>query len=472
MNHVIKVLGPPGTGKTTHLMEEMEKQLAKGVRPVEIGFMTFTKKAAQEATERACVKFGYGPKDLTYFRTIHSLAYTMLGLRHGELVQRSHLQDLGKKVGLKLTGRVDLDDDTLGGLAGDRILFLENLARIRKIGLREVWEEQNDQELRWDTFSRVCREYTSYKQAKSILDFTDILARYAAYPVKPRFKVLFIDEAQDLSPLQWDLVHQLMANSELTVIAGDDDQAIFEWAGADVNQFIDLKADETRVLEQSYRIPGEVHDLALLVADRINNRLEKDFKPRAETGRLDFHSDLNQVEMSSGEWLLLCRNRHQLKMLEEHCRERYMPYESSGPTPLKSEQLTAIRLWERQRKGDPISDEEADLLKKYSHAKAAKTLPWYQALTRIGTADVSYYRGLRARGESLFNKPRVRISTIHGAKGGEADNVVLLTDLASRNEEGMRRNPDQEHRVFYVGVTRAKQALHVIRPMTNLGYKL
>ena len=58
----------------------------------------------------------------------------------------------------------------------------------------------------------------------------------------------------------------------------------------------------------------------------------------------------------------------------------------------------------------------------------------------------------------------IRITTIHAAKGGEADNVMLLTDMSQRSKEALDNEPDDEHRVFYVGATHAKQALHIIDP--------
>ena len=60
--------------------------------------------------------------------------------------------------------------------------------------------------------------------------------------------------------------------------------------------------------------------------------------------------------------------------------------------------------------------------------------------------------------------PRITASTIHGAKGGEAENVVLFTDISPAADEEMRRNPDDMHRVFYVGVTRTKQNLYIVEP--------
>jgi DNA helicase-2/ATP-dependent DNA helicase PcrA len=67
----------------------------------------------------------------------------------------------------------------------------------------------------------------------------------------------------------------------------------------------------------------------------------------------------------------------------------------------------------------------------------------------------------------------VKLSTIHGAKGGEADNVLLLTDLSSKFAGEYHNNPDAIHRLFYVGITRAKQNLHIVMPKnTERGFRL
>mgnify|MGYP001593514736 CR=1 FL=1 len=63
--------------------------------------------------------------------------------------------------------------------------------------------------------------------------------------------------------------------------------------------------------------------------------------------------------------------------------------------------------------------------------------------------------------------PRVRLSTIHSAKGGEADHVVLMTEMAERSYQEMSKHPDDERRVWYVSVTRAKERLTVVSSQTH-----
>jgi superfamily I DNA/RNA helicase len=89
---------------------------------------------------------------------------------------------------------------------------------------------------------------------------------------------------------------------------------------------------------------------------------------------------------------------------------------------------------------------------------------WDKALDRIRDEDRAYATALLNRGINIFQKPNVRLSTIHGAKGGEADNVLLFTDLSGKALEEMERNPDDAHRVLYVGITRTKQNLVLKMP--------
>ena len=71
---------------------------------------------------------------------------------------------------------------------------------------------------------------------------------------------------------------------------------------------------------------------------------------------------------------------------------------------------------------------------------------------------------MRRNGENLKANPRIHLSTIHSVKGGERPNVVLLTDLTNNTNRSYRKNPDDETRLFYVGATRTKENLHIIRP--------
>ena len=66
------VVGPPGTGKTTRLLELVESYLQAGVAPDKIGYFAFTRRAANEAIDRACIKFKINKKELPFFRYLQS----------------------------------------------------------------------------------------------------------------------------------------------------------------------------------------------------------------------------------------------------------------------------------------------------------------------------------------------------------------------------------------------------------------
>jgi superfamily I DNA/RNA helicase len=85
-------------------------------------------------------------------------------------------------------------------------------------------------------------------------------------------------------------------------------------------------------------------------------------------------------------------------------------------------------------------------------------------MNKIPDGDRAYVTALLRRGEKFNGEPRITVSTIHGAKGGEADNVVLFTDLSPAAEQQMNVNSDDMHRVFYVGVTRTKENLFIVEP--------
>jgi hypothetical protein len=92
------------------------------------------------------------------------------------------------------------------------------------------------------------------------------------------------------------------------------------------------------------------------------------------------------------------------------------------------------------------------------------TMIWSEAMDKLPEIDRAYITAMLRRGEKFNGIPRITASTIHGSKGGEADNVVLFTDLSAAADNAMQINPDDMHRVFYVGVTRTRQNLYIVEP--------
>ncbi len=494
------IFGPPGTGKTTSQLKMVETHLSDGIPPENIAYLGFTRRAANEAKERAMEKFKLEEHQLPWFRTIHSLAFQQLGLNKNSVMSLSDYKKICDILGLTISYKINDDGTFMGQTKGDRLFHMENIARVTKLSIENYWELLPDEDISFQELKLLHDTLTQYKHDNSKLDFTDMMVMFAKNPVMPPLRVLIVDEAQDLSPIQWDIVKSMMREVEQVYIAGDDDQAIFRWAGADVDTLMSIEGD-THVLSQSYRIPANIQKVANDVVSRISKRIEKHWKPRDFDGSVEHITDIEQVDMSSGTWLLLARNAYLLDIYCEHCIRSGLLFDSQRESPIKSEAMLAIREWEKLRSGNLVP---ASSVKKIYDMMSIRTgisygyksklndlpnnkllsitelktnwglitdSPWNIALDKLTGVELEYYLTAEASGD-LITGPRIRISTIHGAKGGEAQNVVIMTNMASRTYREMENNPDDEHRVFYVGVTRAKENLYIIQPTTNYFYDI
>ena len=120
-----------------------------------------------------------------------------------------------------------------------------------------------------------------------------------------------------------------------------------------------------------------------------------------------------------------------------------------------------------------VKDMTYDIDRLKEHYGLKTDAVWFEAFDAAPRKEINYLRQMRRKGEKLNQAPRITLSTIHGAKGGEAENVVLLTDLSFNTMKSYEKNPDDENRLFYVGATRTKEHLHIIRPQQyNKGYDL
>lgn len=465
-------LGPPGTGKTTTLLNTIEQEMENGVPPDRIAFMSFTKKAADEATGRACDRFNLSPRAFPYFRTLHSLAFRELGLRRGDVIGKTQYNELSSLVGFEFTGYYQQDDGMAGGKEGDKLLFLDTLARTRCVTLKEQWEINNP-DISYNTAEQFHKIYEQYRKDVAMLDYTDFLERYLLQCQPLNVEVAIIDEAQDLSALQWKVARHATRNAKRVYIAGDDDQAIYQWSGADVDYFLNLKGEKV-VLNKSYRLPRSIYNTANSIVGQIENRYKKVWTPREDKGRVHHHTNPEYIDFDKheGDWLLLARNNYFLPKMRDLVEEHGMIYSFKGKHSIDNTHVNAIKAWEHQRAGNTLGKDNLTLINSYIKGRADKDAPWYVALNGISQRVRNYYRSVLARKGTLTGGIEATISAIHAAKGGEADNVLLMTDMAYNSHNALQNDPDSEHRVFYVGATRARKELHVLTPQTQRYYEL
>jgi DNA helicase II / ATP-dependent DNA helicase PcrA len=500
MTDIHKIFGPPGCGKTTYLLNVVDKELEADVSSARIGYFSFTRKAANEARDRAIQKFPQlnAKTDFPYFRTLHSLAFQCLNVRSGDIMQAEHFEEFAVQAGIQ----IDLSNDPeLDLVKPDNPILNEiNIARIKGLDLRSHYNRCG-LDIEWHHFEFVERTYRHYKHSKNLLDFTDLLERIVIEPeLLPTLDVLIVDEAQDLSRLQWLMVEALTLRSKRTFIAGDDDQAIFFFAGADVKSFLAFKGSVT-ILNQSYRVPAKIHRLANSIVNRIHERQPKIWEPRDFEGLLKSYARFEDLPIKDGQWLVMASTNYMLNPIHEWLKSIGVLFERNGVPSLSSQIAHAVSDWERLRRGQAIGFTNVQTVYRYldtsAVARGYKTFKtgdinglytidelkekhglltdviWHEALTKIADDKKDYLISLLRRGIKLSQPPRVRLSTIHGAKGGEADHVALLMDLSPKFAKEYARNGDNVHRLFYVGVTRAKQSLHLVLPKhAEKGFRL
>ena len=207
-------------------MQMVEDALEQGTRPEEIGFMSFTKKAVQEAQDRACARFNLEPKQLPWFRTLHSAAFRLLGLTRTDLLSLEDWRILGQTLGLSFKGADSASPDDgvlIPAIGGDGTKYLQMIdrSRYRQCTLSEEFNEAEDYNMYFSKMKQIYETVTGYKSENEKVDFPDMI-ELSLNVDAPRLKLLFIDEAQDLTPLQWEMVLHWRENAERTVYAGDD----------------------------------------------------------------------------------------------------------------------------------------------------------------------------------------------------------------------------------------------------------
>lgn len=485
------VPGPPGTGKTRRCLAEVENELLAGTPPERIAYVSFTRAAVQEARDRARDQFSLDRERMPYFRTLHSLALYLMGASARELMSKDQLRELGGLLREDLTGFDSLDEagEPRVRRPGATALFLDQLSRTTGKPLAEVYKRLPPHDRPpWRLVERAAGTYTRFRDDTGALDFTDLLELGAKHADAPNLELAVVDEAQDLTPLQWRFAQRVLSRCGRLLIAGDDDQAVYLWNGAAPEVFIHMEGT-VDPLTQSYRLPRAIHQLAEGVASRIQDRRPKTFAPRAEEGEVRHHRGLTSVPIEStpGSWLLLARHGKDVNAIARELSQRGILYRTRRGWSVDESHrraLKALRMWrsdgvapgedareairlfvpkgqvppelpEMVEAGEAIAEELAPERIRYEPSEVL-------LFDHVHGEPRAYLHRLLNRGQDPAAEPQVVVSTIHGAKGSEADHVALLGKLNRRTSHAWAEHPDDERRVLYVAVTRARKELHLI----------
>jgi len=478
---VQRLMGPPGTGKTSEILKKIEELLASGVPKARIAFVTFTVAGAEEGASRAQKKFGGELEEYIFFRTLHSLCFRELKLSRANVMDQRKFRLFAKCPQLSKRFLGYTTEDRVSG--DDRFLFFDQLYRNNKrAGIDFQWSEK----LPPAELHEVRKIYDAFKRHIGAYDFTDMLEQFIARNLPVPVDYAFVDEAQDLTSLQWRAVDVAFSTAKILFIGGDDDQMIYEFSGADIHKFLHLKSDLPPIyLKHSHRLPESVLQVARSVTDQISDRIDKPYEGTGKEGSVAFVNDVEDVVFDPTKtYYFLARNNAFLSAAEAYLRKRGIIFEDRNKASVSISDFRLIRQWEQLRSARGELPSWMSPMGQNLIEGAEIKQPWYEAFA-WEEDDIVYYKDLIDKATDttgiiawdalearVREPPKVRLSSIHRAKGKEADVVVLFLAMSRKTWSTYRKNPDSELRVLYVGVTRAKESLIMVHSKTKYEYSL
>ena len=492
--HRIIIPGPPGTGKTHRLMYYLDKEL-KQTDPKKIAYIAFSNAAVKEAKRRI-------NNDEVYVSTMHAMGTQECGINtKTQLIKGEkwkgfknfspYCRDLSFESRINVNGYVEHTNPHM------RII---EFARNKKISILEAAVEL---ELHYTTdvwlTEQIETDLTQYKNQTGMIEYSDMISKFVQGDKCPPLHAVFLDEAQDLSPLQWDMYLYIESKCTRSYIAGDDDQTIYTFQGAEPSIFINLEGEKDPQI-QSRRVPRKIHELAVSIFPHMTQRLDKKWLPRDAEGQIFRDVDFESIDFSKGNWMVLTRTNKMLEPLRNHMYRMNLRFEAKAQELLPNKMLNAYRVWIRLNQGASVNKEDVKDLWDFLTVKQGHLTRGFsggKSLENITSIDLDglrtdhgllatgswetlnfpesskeYIRSILKSGDDLMKPARIKLSTIHSVKGEECDNVVLHTDIEKIIYDSGVRNPDPEHRTFFVGITRAKENLYLVQPTYEYQYNI
>lgn len=444
------IYGPPGTGKTTYLMSLLETKL-EDYDAERIAFVSFTQQGTYEGVKRAIAKFSLKGSQTQYFRTIHSLCFRQLGIHKSMMVGKNHYKILSEATGLPFVGYYTEE------------YMSDNDRYIHALSMNKHNPEYGQlllRDLSARKYNYIDFQYNEMKKQMGLRDYDDLLLDYLEFGKPLDIDIAFVDEGQDLTPLQWKVVNKLFANAQEIYVAGDDDQAVYEWSGARVDQFMGF-SDDCMVLNKSYRLPENILRLAKNITKDIVNRKFKAFTDKGDPGVILTARQIYDIDFKGGE-LVLARTNWLLKKMAKDFSTLGIPYELKGKLSIDKRIVNAINAHVQFELG---SIEDLGHFKSYFKNESRN--PWQKTID-LSPEEITHYDTVL-----LYNRidmPPVLFKTFHSSKGSENSHVILSPDMSNKVYKNLAKNRDSELRCLYVGMTRTDNKLTILMPKEKRFY--
>lgn len=433
--------------------------------------------------------------DFKWFRTIHSACCGLLGVNITEIIGRADLKLFSSETGWNVKGTPDYGEEAED--THDVIINAMSIASNRMIPVRDVIDTLPDNPMLAST-ERFIEDYNGFKHRVGKIDYIDMLESAVGRGRLP-VKAILVDECQDLSDLQWKLVHQFADGCDYLYLAGDDDQAIFEFIGSSHDGFLKHECDRQEILKKSYRCPAEIGEYATRVIKKVGVRESKQISWRTSEGSIErLNIDLSCLpwkDIAGGDKSYMILMRHQ-KQIFDFCVfliDNNIPHSVSGKSHMVGRDYiktyldmkhngaaySVVEIGKMMRKaGDTASAHAARRTgKKTLTMKDCEGFNWDSSDWPRQFSKNEFERKILNNIRRMVNihgigiigvQPRIDVSTYHTSKGREADIIILNTDCYTRTWNEQMINPDPETRLCYVGITRAKEKVIIINPKTNM----
>ncbi|WP_324663683.1 ATP-dependent helicase [Haloarcula sediminis] len=572
---VVRLFGGPGSGKTTALLDRVEELLEdETVDFRDVLVVSYTRAAAAEIRERLAERLDVTPRALQgNVCTMHAKAYELLDLSRGDVVGESDKEEFCDQFG------IEFEDEYEGSrrrsarstTLGNKIIATSQwLQRTRRdvADWYDVPFKWDDEEVRlppeiddnaqtgnkytptWPTgddridVPEAIRGWRTYKGDNDVIGFADMLERVAQRSLLPNVDYLVIDEFQDITTLQYDVYDEWKPHMERVLIAGDDDQVVYAWQGADPDLLLEEDVTQDEILPNSYRLPSRILNVVNREVRHIEKRQEKDLNPRKEGGRVEAvrnpsmfdlaRNVIGTVDQSDETVMVLFRARYQMFQFIDEFIDEGIPFSCLTDQRMWTDRLRQyvagveavendepLSVLEARRLADMLADsafgtgERDDLfdtLEDIEDEHEADDIAEIEIEPDVVTDHVPFAPdpasasdmlrkvtnfqersvGAYFAGEYQGMEPdRVRLGTIHSAKGREADHVFVGTDLTEKVVEQMAATVEQngievpeveeftkhttpvptltdnERRVFYVGMSRARERLVLMENLVD-----
>lgn len=541
---VVKIFGGPGTGKTTTMVGNGEIDDFKGILqrkfeenpPGELMLVAYTRAAADEAKNRLAKLTSVNQTTLDdRITTIHSLAMGFNGLTPKDIVEirwNNDKKDFCDSVGLNYNPQSGEDREEMMAAPDDEghVFFRINSWLKSSLKRAEEWEDcplASEWDRSSEEFIKISKLWGKYKNENNIWEFDDAILESVKNEDTVDANKLFIDEVQDLYPLQQEFIENQFGHVERLYLAGDDDQTIYEWAGADPSYFLNMdpkindfqeelwedKAgywhDEGNyILDQSWRMPDEVLKLAKICISQVSQRQEKEIKPLNEGGNFIplYSPDVNHIieHINPDSTKILFRANYQIENFSDNLIEAGVPFEDkfntwSDDVVKVRNAIAAIKNGKRGMSGE----EAAELIRHLPDdalSNSNKRSSWAKSLTARRSVEMStlmdmtryaapekeyqirrwlnefedfnWYQERAIKNNIIADREHmtpdgIKLQTIHSSKGQEAETVILSLSSTRSVMENMEGEgiSDAERRLYYVGMTRTEDTLVMVESL-------